>query len=82
MGNYENWLESELAFRKKSLLNKIDEVENIIIGLRQRVESDSYINDLGELQSSGVMLDTAVAAYATQRQSLMNYRQMEKGDKE
>jgi hypothetical protein len=80
MGNYENWLKAELAFRKQALLNKIDEIERITSGLRQRIESDSYLNDLGELQSSGIMLDTAVAAYATQRQSLINYRQMENRD--
>jgi hypothetical protein len=78
MGNYESWMESELAFRKRMILNKIDEVEHITSGLRQRIESDSYLNDLGELQSSGAMLDTAVAAYATQRQSLKNYQNMEK----
>jgi len=77
MGNYEEWLKSELAFRKQTILNRIDEIEHITSGLRRRIESDSYLNDLGELQSSGVMLDTAVAAYATQRQSLINYWQME-----
>jgi len=76
--NYESWMESELAFRKQSILNKIDEVERITSGLRQRIESNSYLNDLGELQSSGVMLDTAVAAYAVQRQALRNYREMER----
>jgi hypothetical protein len=78
MGNYENWLEADLAFRKRALLNHIDEVEHIMAGLRQRIENDSYINDLGELQASGVMLDTALAAYATERQALKNYREMEK----
>jgi hypothetical protein len=77
MSNYEKWLESELAFRKQSLLNRIDQVEHITAGLRQRVNDDSYLNDLGELQVAGVMLDTAVAAYATQRQALKNYREME-----
>jgi hypothetical protein len=78
MSNYEDWLEAELAFRKQGLLNRIDEVERILSGLRFRIESDSYLNDLGELQAGGVMLDTAVAAYATQRQALKNYREMEK----
>jgi hypothetical protein len=78
MGNYESWLESELAFRKRSLINKIDEVERILQGLRFRVENDYTLNDLGELQASGPMLDTAVAAYATQRQALKNYQEMER----
>lgn len=76
MSTYEDWLNSELAFRKQALLNRITEVENIMAGLRQRIERDSYLNDLGELQASGVMLDTAVAAYATQRQALKNYQEM------
>jgi hypothetical protein len=71
-------MKSELDFRKRSLINKIDEVEGVLRGLRLRIESDSHLNDLGELQSSGVMLDTAVAAYATQRQALKNYQKMEK----
>lgn len=78
MSNYESWMKSELDFRKRSLINKIDEVEGVLRGLRLRIESDSHLNDLGELQSSGVMLDTAVAAYATQRQALKNYQKMEK----
>jgi len=79
-GNYESWLKAEIEFRKRAVLNKIDEVERITSDLRQRIESDGYVSDIGELQSSGVMLDTAVVAYATQRQSLINYQQMEKGD--
>jgi hypothetical protein len=71
-------MKSELAFRKQAILNKIDEVEHVTAGLRQRIKSDSHVNDLGELQSRGVMLDTAVAAYATQRQALKNYQEMEK----
>jgi len=78
MGNYESWLESELSFRKRSLLNRIDEIERILLNLRFRVENDKILNDLGELQASGTMLDTAVAAYATQIQALINYREMEK----
>ncbi|MFA5250937.1 MAG: hypothetical protein WC371_05970 [Parachlamydiales bacterium] len=76
MSAYEDWLKAELAFRKRTILNRIDEVEHITAGLRQRIESDSYLNDLGELQSSGVMLDTAIAAYATERQALKNYQEM------
>ena len=76
MSTYEDWLKASLAFRKQAVLNYIDDVEHITAGLRQRIESDSYLNDLGELQSSGVMLDVAVAAYATERQALKNYQEM------
>ena len=76
MSTYEDWLKAELEFRKRTILNRIDEVEHITAGLRQRIETDSYINDLGELQSSGIMLDTAIAAYATERQALKNYQEM------
>ena len=76
MSTYEDWLKASLAFRKQAVLNHIDEVEHITAGLRQRIETDSYINDLGELQSSGIMLDTAIAAYATERQALKNYQEM------
>ena len=76
MSTYEDWLKASLAFRKQAVLNYIDDVEHITAGLRQRIESDSYLNDLGELQSSGVMLDTAIAAYATERQALKNYQEM------
>jgi len=78
MSNYEDWLQAELAYRKQALINRIDEVEHITKGLRQRVVDDSYLNDLGELQASGIMLDTAVAAYATERQALKNYQEMHK----
>jgi hypothetical protein len=77
MGTYEDWLKAGLAYRKRAILNRIDEVEHITKGLRQRIEDDSYLNDLGELQAAGVMLDTAVAAYATERQVLKNYHEME-----
>ena len=76
MSTYEDWLKTSLAFRKQAVLNYIDDVEHITAGLRQRIESDSYLNDLGELQSSGIMLDTAIAAYATERQALKNYQEM------
>jgi hypothetical protein len=76
MDTYESWLKAELAFRRHALLNRITEIEHIMSGLRQRMESDSYLNDLGELQASGVMLDAAVAAYATERQALKNYQEM------
>ena len=76
MSTYEDWLKASLAFRKQAVLNYIDDVEHITAGLRQRIESDSYLNDLGELQSSGIMLDTAIAAYATERQALKNYQEM------
>lgn len=78
MSDYEEWLKAELAFRKQSILNRIEEVEHVVAGLRQRIESDSYLNDLGELQAAGVMLDTAVAAYATERRALKNYQEMHK----
>lgn len=79
MSNYEKWLESDLTFRRRTLLNHINEIENILKSLRGRIDADSYLNDLGELQQNGVMLDTAIAAYATERQALKNYREMGKG---
>jgi hypothetical protein len=75
-GTYEPWLKAELVWRRQAILNRIQEVEHITAGLRKRVEDDSWLNDLGELQSAGVMLDAAVAAYATQRQALKNYQEM------
>ncbi len=78
--NFESWLLAELKFRKNSLLNCIEEINSIMRSLKHRVEEDSNLNDLGELQSSGVLLDTAVAAYATQRQVLKNYQEMKKDE--
>jgi len=46
--NYEAWISAELAFRKRACLNRIDEIEHILDGLRQRVIDDSYLNELGE----------------------------------
>lgn len=76
--NYEAWILAELAFRKRACLNRIDEIEHILDGLRDRIENDSYLNELGELQQAGPMLDAAIAAYAVQRQTLKNYREMAK----
>ncbi len=76
--NYEAWISAELAFRKRACLNRIDEIEHILDGLRQRVIDDSYLNELGELQQAGPMLDAAIAAYAVQRQALKNYKEMVK----
>lgn len=76
--NYEAWISAELAFRKRAVLNRIDEIEYILDGLRQRVIDDSYLNELGELQQAGPMLDSAIAAYAVQRQTLKNYKEMVK----
>ena len=75
---YEAWISAELAFRKRACLNRIDEIEHILDGLRDRIENDSYLNELGELQQAGPMLDAAIAAYAVQRQTLKNYREMAK----
>jgi hypothetical protein len=72
--NFELWLTAELAYRKRTVLSSIDGIESTLVGLRARVNDDSYLNDLGELQASGVMLDTAVAAYAVQRQVMANYQ--------
>ena len=76
--NYEAWISAELAFRKRACLNRIDEIEHILDGLRDRIENDSYLNELGELQQAGPLLDAAIAAYAVQRQTLKNYREMAK----
>lgn len=76
MSKYESWLNSELAVRKRAILNRVAEIEQITANLRCRVESDSYLNELGELQAAGVMLDTAVSSYATMRQALKNYQVM------
>lgn len=76
--NYEAWISAELDFRKRAALNRIGEIEHILDGLKDRIENDSYLNELGELQQAGPMLDAAIAAYAVQRQALKNYREMAK----
>ena len=76
--NYEAWISAELAFRKRACLNRIEEIEHILDGLRDRSENDSYLNELGELQQAGPMLDAVIAAYAAQRQALKNYKEMVK----
>lgn len=73
---YERYMLAELTVRKHAVVNQINNIEGIIKGLRARIDSDSYLNELGELQASGPMLDTAVAAYAVQRQNLKNYIEM------
>ena len=76
--NYEAWISAELAFRKRAALNRIEEIEHILDGLKIRIDDDSYLNELGELQQTGPMLDATIAAYAVQRQALKNYREMVK----
>lgn len=76
MSTYEDWLKASLAFRKQEILNRISDVEQIMSGLRMRIFNDDYLNRLGELQAAGVMLDTAIAAYVTEKQALKNYQEM------
>lgn len=76
MSAYEDWLKAELAFRKQEILNRIRDMESTLGGLRHRVETDMFLNSMGEIQVSGVLLDTAIAAYATERQALKNYQEM------
>lgn len=78
MSDYDAWLKSELAFRRQAILNRIRDLQYQLENIKSRVEDDSYLNDLGELQASGVMLDTAIAAYASERQALKNYQEMHK----
>ena len=75
--SYEAWMKSELAFRKQAILNRIRDMRQLLDNIEARVNADGYLNDLGELQVSGVMLDTAIAAYAIQRQALKNYQEMQ-----
>lgn len=76
MSTYEDWLKSELAFRKQAILNRIRDMESTLGGLRHRVETDMFLNSMGEIQVSGVLLDTEIAAYATERQALKNCQEM------
>ena len=77
MSTYEDWLTSELAFRRQEILNRIRDMESTLAGLRERVEADRFLNGMGEIQVSGVLLDTAIAAYATERQALKNLKEMQ-----
>ena len=77
MTTYEEWLTSELAFRRQEILNRIRDMESTLDGVRHRVETDMFLNGMGEIQVSGVLLDTAIAAYVTERQALKNYREMQ-----
>ena len=72
--DFKKWLEMDLVVRKRQILQKINDIDSTLLGLRTRIENDDYLNDLGELQQNGIMLDTAIAAYATQRQALQNYK--------
>lgn len=73
---FESLMLAEMAFRKRAILNRIDCLEDVLKTIKNRVENDHYLNDLGELQSEGVMLDAAIVAYAIQRQALKNYQEM------
>ena len=76
MSDYEAWMKSEQAVRKQAILNRIRDMRQLLDSIEARVNADGYLNDLGELQVSGIMLDTAIATYVTQRQALKNYREM------
>lgn len=77
MSDYEAWMKSEQAFRKQGILNRIRDMRQVLDSIESRVNNDSYLNDLGEIQVAAVMLDTSIAAYATQRQALKNYQEMQ-----
>ena len=74
--SYEDWMKSEQAFRKRSISNRIRDMRQLLDSIEARVNADGYLNDLGELQVSGIMLDTAIATYVTQRHALRNYQEM------
>jgi hypothetical protein len=74
MSDYEAWMKSEQAVRKQGILNCIRDMRQLLDSIEARVNTDGYLNDLGELQVSGIMLDTSIVAYATQRQALKNYQ--------
>lgn len=77
MSDYEAWMKSEQAFRKQEILNRIRDLRSTLDGLKERVEQDRFLNSMGEIQVCGVLLDTAIAAYVTQRQALKNYQEMQ-----
>lgn len=79
MSDYARWLKSETTFGKRNVLNRIENIEQLLHDLRNRIENDAYLNTIGELQSEGPMLDAAIAAYAAQRRALKNYQDMEEG---
>ena len=71
-------MKAEQRWRKNSILNQIDAFSDQLKLIRDAVENDRTLSDMGELQSTGPMLDAAIAAYATQRQALLNYPEMDK----
>jgi len=77
MSDYEAWRKAEQRWRKNSILNQIDAFSDQLRRIRFAVENDQPLNDVGELQALGPMLDAAIAAYATQRQALKNYLEMQ-----
>ena len=77
MSDYEEWMKGEQAFRKQAILNRIRDMRQVLDSIEFRVNANSYLNDMGEIQVASIMLDTAIAAYATQRQTLKNYQEMQ-----
>ena len=77
MSDYEEWIKGELAFRRQEILNRIRDMRSTLESLQDRVEQDRFLNSMGEIQVASVLLDTAIAAYATQRQALKNYQEMQ-----
>lgn len=73
---YRDVLVHELSFARESLAKQGRTVQSVVDPLVKRLESDLEfvsVNELGELQSSGTMLDAKCARYMLAAQTLRNY---------
>jgi hypothetical protein len=72
---YREHLEREKRVARERLAASARQVISIVEPIARFAEhtEDPSINDLGELQSSGTVFDTACARYASARQALRDY---------
>lgn len=76
MSLFEDWLNAEIASQRRIVLSNIQTCRDALDHLEARINLDSYLNDLGELQASGPMLDASVAKLAALRSALKNHQEM------
>lgn len=73
---FEDWMAAEIRSQTRIVIGNISSCRDALDRLAQRVNTDSWINDLGELQASGPMLDASVAKLAALRNCLKNHQEM------
>lgn len=71
---FEDWIKSEIEIQSKIVLSNVGLCRCALDRLEQRVNDGGWLNDLGELQSWGPILDASVAKLATLKSCQKNHQ--------